>query len=77
VIIMEEGKRPIQFNLRTLLLGVSMTAIALGAARWLRAAFLPFVVAAVGIWFTVKVHFRRSKCEIKQGLHEGLKCRVV
>lgn len=50
MMIVGESKRPIQFSLRTLLLIVSVTAIALGAARWLGAGILPFVVAAVGIW---------------------------
>jgi hypothetical protein len=56
--MMKEGKRPIQFDLRTLLLIVSVTAIALGAARWLGAGILPFVVAAVGIWFSAKTKAR-------------------
>jgi hypothetical protein len=55
---MVEGKRPIQFELRTLLLFVSVTAVALGAARWLGAGVLPFVVAAVGIWFSTRTKAR-------------------
>jgi hypothetical protein len=51
---MVESKRYVQFRLRTLLLIVSATAIALGAAHWLGAGVLPFVVADVGIWIAAK-----------------------
>jgi len=56
--IMEEGKRPIQFNLRTLMLIVSVIAIALGAARWLGAGILPFILATAGIWTSVRTKAR-------------------
>jgi hypothetical protein len=58
VTIMTEGERHVQFRLRTLLLIVSVTAIALGAARWLGAGVLPFVAAAVGIWIAAKTKNR-------------------
>jgi hypothetical protein len=56
--MMKEGKRPIQFDLRTLLLIVSVTAIALGAARWLGAGVLPFALAVVGVWITARTKAR-------------------
>jgi len=40
------------------LLLVSVTAIALGAARWLGAEILPFILAAVGIWIIAKTKAR-------------------
>ena len=55
---MGESKRSIQFRLRTLLLVVSATAVALGAARWLGAEILPFIVAGIGIWITGKTKAR-------------------
>ena len=55
---MVESKRYVQFNLRTLLLIVSATAIALGTARWLGAEVLPFVLVAVGVWITARTKAR-------------------
>jgi len=48
-----EIKRPIQFGLRTLLLVVIAVAVVLGAARWLGAVIVPFMLAAVGVWVYV------------------------
>ena len=47
-----------QFTLRTLLLIMSSLAIALGAARWLGAEVLPFILAAGGIWLTARTKAR-------------------
>lgn len=55
---MGEGKRPIQFRLRTLMLIVSVIAIALGAARWLGAGVLPFILATAGVWTSTKTKAR-------------------
>jgi hypothetical protein len=48
------GKRPVQFSLRTLLLIVSASAVALGAVRCLGVEILPFILMAVGIWLTAR-----------------------
>ena len=48
------GKPPVQFTLRTLLLIVSASATSLGAVRWLGVEVLPFILMAVGIWFTAR-----------------------
>jgi hypothetical protein len=53
-----DGKRPVQFTLRTLLLIVSSLAATLGAVRWLGAEVLPFIVVAVGIWLTARTKTR-------------------
>ena len=53
-----EGKQPIQFRLRTLLLIMLAVAFALGAARWLGAEILPFVLASVGIWISTRTKAR-------------------
>jgi hypothetical protein len=56
--MMGEAKRPIQFRLRTLLLLVSVAAVMLGAAKWLGAEIVPFMVAAIGIWITGRTKAR-------------------
>jgi uncharacterized membrane protein YidH (DUF202 family) len=48
------GRLPVQFTLRTLLLIVSVAAVGLGAVRWLGVEVLPFILAAVGIWYTAR-----------------------
>jgi hypothetical protein len=53
-----DNKRPVQFGLRTLLLIVLVVSIALGAARWLGAEILPFILAAIGIWFSTRTKAR-------------------
>ena len=55
---MGRPKRLIQFRLRTLLLVVSVTAVALGAVQWLGVEIIPFIVAGVGIWITGKTKAR-------------------
>ena len=56
--IMGEGKGPIQFGLRTLLLLVSVTAVVLGAAKWLGPVVLSFIMIAIGIWIMVRTRAR-------------------
>jgi hypothetical protein len=51
---MAGSKRNVQFRLRTLLLIVSVTAIALGTVGWLGAGVLPFEAAAVGVCFSAR-----------------------
>jgi hypothetical protein len=55
---MGESNRPIQFRLRTLLLIVSVTAVTLGAVLWLGPEMLPFILAAIGIWFSTRTKAR-------------------
>ena len=54
MMVIGEEKRPFQFRLRTLLLIVSVTAVALGAALWLGPEILPFMLAGFGIWFSTR-----------------------
>lgn len=49
------SNRRLQFSLRTLLVIVTVAAVALGAARWLGAEILPFILAAAGIWILTRV----------------------
>jgi hypothetical protein len=55
---MVTNELPFQFRLRTLLLVVSGTAVALGAVRWFGAEALPFVLAAVGVWVSARTQAR-------------------
>lgn len=52
------GKRPLQFTLRTLLLIVSSLAATLGAVHWLGAEVLLFILAAGGVWLTARTKAR-------------------
>jgi len=53
-----DDKWPVQFTLRTLLLIVSALAATLGAAHWLGAEVLPFILVAAGIWLTARTKAR-------------------
>ena len=53
-----DGRRPVQFTLRTLLLIVSALAATLAAVRWLGPEVLPFTLAAVGVWLTARTKAR-------------------
>lgn len=53
-----DGKRPVQFSLRTLLLIVSVLAAALAVVRWLGAEVLPFILVAGGVWLTARTKAR-------------------
>ncbi len=55
---MPEARQPIQFRLRTLLLIVLAVAVTLGAARWLGAVILPFMLAVVGVWMSTRTKAR-------------------
>lgn len=44
------SRRPFQFRLRTLVLAVTVCALALGTTRWLGWASAPFVATSLGVW---------------------------
>lgn len=72
---------PFQFGLRTLLLTVSLTAVAFGAIRWFGFGVSLFVLAAVGIWSLTRVKVKHwlvwlvptlwSACALGSWYHPG------
>lgn len=75
------SNRRLQFSLRTLLVVVTVAAVALGTAHWLGAEILPFILAAVGIgaltrmqsrhWFVWLVPLVWSACAFGSWHHPG------